>query len=128
MSATRTFRGMSYAPDHFEPDTADPQAQRRMRGQLEQIDYTAFVCNTEVIGHALGRAGVERFQRLALATATARARWITEALAIAETAHATPEQINRLTQMRTHYQELADAYEGLRRMVERGYVAYGGAA
>ena len=31
-------------------------------------------------------------------------------------------QIARLTSARTAYEELAEAYEGLRRMVERGYV------
>ena len=128
MSAIRTFRGTTYAPDHFEPESdTDPHAQRRLRGQLEQIDYTAFACNREVIAHTLGRAGVDRFQRLALATAAARANWIAEALAISESAHPTPAQAAKLGELRTLYQELSDAYEGLRRMVERGYVAYGAA-
>lgn len=26
--------------DHFEPQDSDPQEQRRLRGTLEQIDYT----------------------------------------------------------------------------------------
>ena len=37
--------------EHFEPDTGnDPQAQRRLRGHLEQIDYTAYASNREVVG------------------------------------------------------------------------------
>jgi hypothetical protein len=32
--------------DHFEPEqNLDPQAQRKLRGQLEQIDYIAFASN-----------------------------------------------------------------------------------
>lgn len=124
MSVTRTLRTHS-ASDHFEPESAaDPQAQRRLRGHLEQIDYTAFACNREVIGHVLGGVEIESFQRLALAAASARARWAAAALQASETAAPTAEQIARLTELRVAFQELTEAYEGLRRMVERGYVAY----
>jgi hypothetical protein len=34
-----------------------------------------------------------------------------------------PDQIARLTGARTAFDELAEAYEALRRMIERGYVA-----
>lgn len=56
--ATRTSSFHRHAIDHFEPqDTSDdPHAQRRMRGHLEQIDYTAFASNKEVIGAVLGHA------------------------------------------------------------------------
>jgi hypothetical protein len=40
--------------DHFEPSDSDPQEQRRLRGHLEQIDYTAFVSNREVIPQVMG--------------------------------------------------------------------------
>ena len=35
----------------------------------------------------------------------------------------TVDQIARLTAARTAYEELAEVYEGLRRMVERGYLS-----
>ena len=61
--------------DHFEPEAdLDPQAQRQLRGKLEQIDYTAFVSNREVVGHVLGRADPKLFQQLGVAAAQARAR------------------------------------------------------
>ncbi len=41
--------------DHFEPQDTDPHEQRRLRGQLEQIDYAAYVANKELIGQALTR-------------------------------------------------------------------------
>ncbi len=109
--------------DHFEPQDNDPQEQRRLRGLLEQIDYAAFVANREVIGHMLPKLDAAMFQRLAVLTATARAKWVAESLRQSESgAPSTPDQIARLTSARTAYEELAEAYEGLRRMVERGYL------
>lgn len=109
--------------DHFEPQDADPQEQRRLRGLLEQIDYSAFVANREVIGAALSGLDAAVFQRLAIQTATARAKWVGEALRQSDSgAPSTPDQIARLTSTRVAYEELAEAYEGLRRMVERGYL------
>ena len=109
--------------DHFEPQDADPQEQRRLRGLLEQIDYSAFIANREVIGAMLPGLDAAVFQRLAVQTATARGKWVAEALRQSESgAPSTPDQIARLTSARTAYDELAEAYEGLRRMVERGYL------
>ena len=109
--------------DHFEPHDADPQEQRRLRGLLEQIDYSAFIANREVIGAMLPGLDAAVFQRLAVQTATARGKWVAEALRQSESgAPSTPDQIARLTSARTAYYELAEAYEGLRRMVERGYL------
>ena len=63
------------------------------------------------------------FQRLAIVVATARAKWVAEALRQSESgAPSTPDQIARLTAARTAFEELSEAYEGLRRMVDRGYV------
>ena len=110
--------------DHFEPQDADPHEQRRLRGLLEQIDYSAFVANREVIGQMLPKLDASMFQKLAVLTATARAKWVAESLRQSESgAPSTADQIARLTTARAAYEELAEAYEGLRRMVERGYVA-----
>ena len=109
--------------DHFEPSDQDPQEQRRLRGLLEQIDYAAFISNREVIGQTLARVDVSTFQKLAVLTANARARWAAEALRLSESGSAvTPDQTARLTAARTAYEELAEVYEALRRMVERGYL------
>ena len=109
--------------DHFEPQDSDPQEQRRLRGVLEQIDYTAFISNREVIGAALSVIDPSTFQRLAVSVATARTKWVGEALRLSESGSpVTPDQTARLTAYRTAFEELAEAYEGLRRMVERGYL------
>jgi len=112
--------------DHFEPEqNLDPQAQRKLRGQLEQIDYIAFASNREMIAQTLGAADALKFQRLAVAAAHARTRWVAEALAATEASHAlTPEQTNRLATLRSGYEELREVYEAMRRMVERGYFTF----
>lgn len=110
--------------DHFEPQDIDPHEQRKLRGQLEQIDYAAFVSNREVVGQMLGSADAASFQKLAVLTATARAKWVAEALRLAHSGSpVTPDQAARLTAHRSAYEELAEAYEGLRRMIERGYLS-----
>lgn len=113
--------------DHFEPSDTDPQEQRRLRGQLEQIDYTAFLCNREVIPQVMGLGSSHTepaaFQRMAVAAATARARWIAEALRITETGQVVgPAEAQKLAGLRAAYEELSEAYDGLRRLVERGYL------
>ena len=109
--------------DHFEPEDLDPQEQRKLRGVLEQIDYTAFVSNKEVIGQSLSIVDAAMFQRLAVSVATARTKWVAEALRLSESGSpVTPDQTARLTAFRGAYEELSEAYEGLRRMVERAYL------
>jgi hypothetical protein len=111
--------------DHFEPNDGDPQVQRRLRGYLEQIDYTAFASNKAVLGATVPYVDGERFQRLAVAVATARAKWVAEAATIADAGASLSEaQVAQLTHLRSAFEELSAAYEATRRMVERGYVAY----
>jgi hypothetical protein len=126
MSTTRTTSLRRTVHDHFEPDdAADPKAQRQLRGQLEQIDYTAYDANRKVLSATLSDVDVQKFQRLALATAQCRARWVAAALAATEGAAVpTPDQIQKLAQLRCAYEELAEVYDAMRRMVERGYLSY----
>jgi hypothetical protein len=116
----------SRAPDHFEPDEdVDPQAQRKLRGHLDQIDYTAYAANRRVLGKTLVRAYAEKFERLGRAAALARTQWVAEALAATEGGHMpSREQIDKLAQLRSAYTELTEAYDAMRRMVERGYISY----
>lgn len=126
MSSDRVRGSRRIVVDHFEPDEADdPKAQRQLRGHLEQIDYTAYAANRKVLAAAVGRTDAQRFERLGLAAAEARARWI--ATALAATAHGQtppPEQIEKLRQLRTTFEELTEVYDAMRRMVERGYLVY----
>ena len=127
MSVTRT-SSVRRTSDHFEPEAAlDPQAQRRLRGHIEQIDYTAYASNREVIGQVLGQADLAKFQKLAVAAALARSQWIAAAVAMTESpTPLSPDQAAKLTGLRVAYEELTEAYEGMRRMVERGYLSFPG--
>lgn len=122
--------GSRAVSDHFEPDDeVDPKVQRQLRGHLEQIDLAAYAANKKVLSATLGAADAERFQRLASATALARTRWVVAALAMTESHEApTREQVAGLAHLRATYEELTGAYDGLRRMVERGYLTYAPAA
>ncbi len=112
--------------EHFEPDTGqDPQAQRRLRGHLEQIDYTAYASNREVVGHAIGSVDAQKFQRLAVATAHARARWVNAALAATDSSQPpSTTQVASLAELREAYEELSAVYDAMRRIVERGYSTF----
>ena len=112
--------------DHFEPDEgSDPKAQRQLRGHLEQIDYTAYAANRQVMSAALGHVDAPKFQRLGLATAYARARWVATALAVTESGRPpTKEDVENLSTLRRAYEELTEVYDAMRRMVERGYLPY----
>ncbi len=60
-----------------------------------------------------------------MAAAHARGRWVKAALEVSEAGRApTPAEANALAEHRLAFEELRAAYEGLRRMIERGYVTY----
>lgn len=122
--ATTATAGWRRQNDHFEPHDISPEEQRRLRGALEAIDYTAFLCNREVLSSEVGATDPARVQRLALAAAQARGRWVAEAMRMADAGSVAPEQAQRLSALRRTYEELSEAYEALRRMVERGYLSF----
>ena len=126
MSMTRTNAVRRTGGDHFEPDDhVDPKVQRHLRGLLEQIDYTAYQANRQVLSATLGAADAQKFQRLGLAAAVARAKWVATALAAAaDGTIPNRQQVEDLAFQRAAFQELTEAYDALRRMVERGYLAY----
>ncbi len=125
MSATVTNR-TGRRIDHFEPEAAlDPHEQRKLRAHLEQIDYAAFAANRKVLADAMGTASLDSFERLAIAAARARGQWVKEAIGMtANTGPLSDEQAARLATLRHAFEELIEAYEALRRMVERGYLSY----
>jgi long-subunit acyl-CoA synthetase (AMP-forming) len=126
MSSIKTSSFRRSQDDHFLPEAeTNPAAQKRLRGQLEQIDYTAFASNGAVVAQLVGSLDSGRFQRLAIAAAHARARWVAEALAISERSHdVTIEQTAHLGALRQTFEELTEAYDAARRMIERGYLSF----
>lgn len=121
--ATNSARGRS---EHFEPEPRlDATEQRKLRGHLEQVDYAAYAANCSVVGQTLGRVELQKFERLAIAAAHARSKWVAEAVRMTENGAAlTQEQVTQLGVLRHAFEELTEAYEAMRRMVERGYLHY----
>jgi hypothetical protein len=126
MSTSRSSIYRRSGNDHFEPEIdSDPTSQRRLCGQLEQIDFTAFAANREIVSRSLGFADASKFQRLATATALARAAWVAEALAQTQVPNVlNVDQVTKLHNLRSAFEELSEAYEAARRMVERGYLPF----
>ena len=112
--------------DHFEPDLVeDPAEQRKRRGHLEQIDFTVFAANQAVIRKTIHHVTIEDFQNLAFSASKARTAWVDAAMSAARSRSPLSEQeVSRLSLLRSAYDELCEAYEAMRRMVERGYLNF----
>ena len=79
-----------------------------------------------MLGATLTGVGLQKFERVALATGQARARWVATGMGGGDpTRMPTPEQVAELARLRAAYEELAEVYEAMRRLVERAYVEYG---
>lgn len=123
MSITRTNQARSL--DHFQPEESDdPQVQKRRRAHLDQIDYAAYAANKEVLAQMLGTVDAAHFQRLAVSVSHARGQWLGEAIRLSHAPSLAPAEAQKLAALRTLYEELSEAYEGLRRLIERGHVHY----
>lgn len=112
--------------DHFEPvEEIDPKAQRNLRGYLEQFDYTAYAANRKLLSQTVGVVDAAQIQKMAHMAALARTRWVVAAMALSDQNDPpTRDQVAALTHLRTTFEELTGAYDGLRRMVERGYLGF----
>ena len=112
--------------EHFKPSlVSDPQEQRRLHAHLEKIDLATFEANRVVLARTVGRLEAAHIKRLASMAAVARANWVNEALALSEAGGTlSEEQVKHLALLRESFEELSDAYEAMRRMVERGYLCY----
>jgi len=124
MTITKRSLPWRTATDHFEPsDVSDPKAERHIHGKLEQIDYTAYDENRKAVAGVLGHINAGTFEKLAANAAHARCQWVAAAVAATDGSHAPDnEKIKQLAELRANYDELAEAYSALRRMVERGYL------
>jgi hypothetical protein len=122
-TVTNTLRARS---DRFAPEVElDPAEQRKLRGHLDQVDYAAYAANRAVVGQALGRLDLHAFERVAVATAQARASWVGAVVNMTATGAAlSVEQVAQLAALRHAFDELTEAYDAMRRLVERGYLHY----
>lgn len=127
MKMTQSVRRVS---DRFEPDLVqDPAEARKLRGYLEQIDYTVFAANQAVMKKTIHHISIEDFQNLALSASQARSAWVDAAMSVTRTRGPLgADEVERLALLRTAYEELSEAYDAMRRMVERGYLQFQPAA
>ena len=116
MSLIRT-NSVRRTSDHFEPEMSDdPHVQKRVRAQLEQMDYTAFAANREAVSHDVGPLDPARIQRLAVAAAHARVTGTT----------ALPQLFSLgYHQCRWNYKDEADVFAVDAKCVRRGDVGCG---
>ena len=112
------------AHDHFQPELVlSMQEQKKLRSHLEQIDVAAFEANKQVLSKSVGRVDLNSFRKLATSAAIARAHWIAAAATLVDPSRTpTESEVTHLAKLRAGYIELSEAYEAMRRMVERGYV------
>ncbi|MEJ0059210.1 MAG: hypothetical protein WDM79_06425 [Terricaulis sp.] len=112
--------------DHFEPEAQlDPHEQRRLRGHLEQIDYAAFAAKSRDAREGFRRDRYPHVRAPCGCGGASTCALVGTAITIAGPNQSpTPQQVAQLTMLRQAYEELTEAYEGLRRIVERAYVSY----
>jgi hypothetical protein len=112
--------------NRFQPElTLDPQQQKKLRAHLQQVDSAAFEANRQVLARTVGRIDLRTFQALATAAALARAHWVASALHVTEKGHCpSASEVAHLSALRAAFVELTEAYDAMRRMVERGYLCF----
>lgn len=104
------------------PEMLDHQAQMRLKGNLQQIDYSIFAANREVFHRAVPELDHQTMIRFAVVVSELRAAYVTRGLALSATGHVPTEQeIAELALARHRYEEMEAAFRATRRLIERGY-------
>ena len=100
----------------------DPKARKELKSALRQMDLAVYAANQEIIGRVLPDLGQKEVVRFATVVAERRAQYVKEALRLTQiTREPTTGEIATLANLRNGYEELAHAFEALRRVIERGY-------
>jgi hypothetical protein len=99
---------------------------RRQQAFLQQIERVIRAANREIIHKHLPEISGDDVTRLAVVVAELRARYLEEAAKkMAERDQGVPPdsaEIARLAKAREHFDEVAHAFDALKRAIERGYV------
>jgi hypothetical protein len=108
--------------DHLvSKDMLDRESQRKLQKFLEEIEMAIFSANREVMKKAVPELTRESFMAFAVRVAEARARYLKVALELSTNANPAPEDISRLKAAREANDELVQAFEATKRVIERGY-------
>lgn len=110
--------------DHLvSKDMLDRDSARKLHKFLEEIEMGIFSANREVIRKAVPELTRESFMAFAVRVAEARARYIKAALELSAKANPAPEEIAGLKAAREANDELVQAFEATKRVIERGYTS-----
>lgn len=114
--------GKSDKVDHLvSKEMLDRESARKLQKFLEETEMAIFSANREVIRKAVPELTRESFMAFAVRVAEARARYIKAALDLSARQNPTPEDIAALKAAREANDELVQAFEATKRVIERGY-------
>ncbi len=104
------------------PEMLDHHAQMRLKGNLQQIDYSIFAANREVFHKVVPELDQQTMIRFAVVVSELRAAYVSRALALSASGHPPTEQeIGELALARQRFEEMEAAFRATRRLIERGY-------
>ena len=110
--------------DHLvSKDMLDRDSARKLHKFLEEIEMGIFSANREVIRKAVPELTRESFMAFAVRVAEARARYIKAAMELSAKPNPSPEDIAHLKAAREANDELVQAFEATKRVIERGYTS-----
>jgi hypothetical protein len=117
---------MGDGDSYTAPELLEPAARKAIKAQLDEFAFAAFTADQEIVRREMPVLRRGDVQQLVVAGAEARIRWIQRALAVSR-AKGAPDaaEIEELARLRQTYEEFAAAFEGIRRLVERGYTHIG---
>lgn len=108
--------------DHLvTKEMLDRESHRKLQKFLEEIEMGIFSANREVMKKAVPELTRDSFMAFAVRVAEARARYLKVALELSAANNPTPEDIARLKAAREANDELVQAFEATKRVIERGY-------
>lgn len=102
----------------------DPGWYRAQKRLLDEVEHGVREANRAVIGQRVPELTRDAFLRLATVVARLRAEYLAAALALGKDTRGavSAEEIARLSQLRTAFDETRMAFEALERALSRGYV------
>ena len=110
--------------DHLvSKDMLDRESARKLQKFLEEIEMGIFSANREVIRKAVPELTRESFMAFAVRVAEARARYLKAALELSAKPNPAAEDIAHLKAAREASDELVQAFEATKRVIERGYTS-----
>lgn len=108
--------------DHLvSKDMLDRESQRKLQKFLEEVEMAIFSANREVLKKSVPELTREAFMAFAVRVAESRARYLKIALELSAKSNPTAEDIAGLKAAREANDELMQAFEATKRVIERGY-------